>query len=35
MKDSTKVQSKDEIKNKIVSMIGANQEMIGLLKKLK
>ena len=35
MKDSKKAQLKDNIKNKVVSMVGANQEMIDLLKKLK
>jgi|GEM_PF-7013983 len=35
MKDSKKAQLKDKIKNKVVSMIGANQEMIDLLKKFK
>jgi len=35
MKDDAKVKLKDKIKDKVASMIGANQEMIDLLKKLK
>lgn len=35
MKDSAKVQLKDKIKNKVTSMVGANQEMIDVLKKLQ
>ena len=35
MKDSKKAQLKDKIKNKVVSMVDANEQMIALLKKLK
>jgi hypothetical protein len=35
MKDSAKAKLKDQIKNKVVSMIGANQQIVDLLKKLK
>ncbi len=34
MKDSAKVKLKDNIKDKVVSMVGANEQMITLLKKL-
>jgi len=34
MKDSAKVRLKDNIKSKVVSMLGANEQMIDLLKKL-
>src|SRR5690606_23445631 len=35
MKDSAKVKLKDQLKDKVVSMVGANEKMIGLLQKLK
>lgn len=35
MKDSAKVQLKDKIKTKVVSMVGANEQMVTLLQKLK
>lgn len=35
MKDNAKVQLKDKIKNKVVSMVGANEQMVALLKKLQ
>ncbi|MCR2747934.1 hypothetical protein [Limnobacter parvus] len=35
MKDSAKVQLKDKIKTKVVSMVGANEQMVALLQKLK
>ena len=35
MKDSSKSKMKDTIKNKVVSMIGANQQMIALLQRIK
>jgi hypothetical protein len=35
MKDSAKAKLVDQIKNKVVSMVGANQQMIELLKKLQ
>jgi hypothetical protein len=34
MKDSSKVKLKDDIKNKVVSMIGANSQMITLLQRM-
>lgn len=35
MKDSGKAQLKDKVKDKVSSMIGANQEMVSLLKLIK
>lgn len=35
MKDSARVKMKDKIKDKVVSMVGANEQMIELLNKLK
>lgn len=35
MKDSAKVQLKDKIKDKVVSMVGANSQMIALIQKIK
>lgn len=35
MKDNAKVQLKDKIKSKVVSMVGANEQMVALLQKLK
>ena len=35
MKDSAKAKLKDQLKDKVVSMVGANQQMIDLLKKIK
>lgn len=35
MKDGAKAQLKDKVKDKVTSMIGANQEMVSLLKLIK
>jgi hypothetical protein len=35
MKDSAKAKLKDKIKDKVVSMIGANEKIVDLLKKIK
>lgn len=35
MKDNAKAQLKDKIKTKVVSMVGANEQMVNLIKKLK